>query len=349
MTRVASVPSPGCLLLLLALLAVGAARAADRLPGLDADLSATSVSGISSGGYMAVQFHVAHSATVVGAGVLAAGPYYCAQGSAWTAIYNCMKPGIWTPLPRVSLLKVDTDILAGSGLIDPTANLRRARVWLFTGKRDDTVHASVVEALERYYREYVPPAAIAYVKVVNAGHAMVTTDYGGSCASTAAPFINDCNYDAAGKLLEHIYGALNPPAAQGTGRLVTFDQSEFAGGPAYAVSLAATGYVYVPRGCESAHCRVHVVFHGCQQNAEAVGEQFTHHAGYNRWADTNGIIVLYPQTIARYGFGGWPVSFVYNPNGCWDWWGYTGADYHMKSGAQIRAVKAMLDRLAQHR
>ena len=69
-----------------------------------ADLSATSVSGISSGGYMAVQFHIAHSATVIGAGVLAGGPYYCAQGSVWTALYNCMEPTAWASLPAVSLL-----------------------------------------------------------------------------------------------------------------------------------------------------------------------------------------------------------------------------------------------------
>jgi hypothetical protein len=40
---------------------------------------------------------------------------------------------------------------------------------------------------------------------------------------------------------------------------------------------------------------------------------------------------------------------VYNPNGCWDWWGYTGAPYHTRNGAQMRAVKAMVDRLAQPR
>ncbi len=335
--------------LLLALLVCGAPRAADRLPGLDADLSATSVSGISSGGYMAVQFHIAHSATVIGAGVLAGGPYYCAQGSVWTALYNCMEPTAWASLPAVSLLALDTDILARSGLIDPTANLKRARVWLFTGKRDQTVDATVVQALERYYAKYVPPAAIAYVSDVDAGHAMVTTDYGGSCAATAAPFINDCHFDAAGKLLEHIYGQLQPAAVQETGQLLVFDQTEFAGPAPYAASLADTGYAYVPRTCKTARCRVHVAFHGCKQSAEAVGDKFVRHAGYNRWADSNAIIMLYPQTITRYGFGGWPLTFVYNPNGCWDWWGYTGADYHTRNGAQVRAVQAMLDRLAQPR
>jgi poly(3-hydroxybutyrate) depolymerase len=64
-------------------------------------------------------------------------------------------------------------------------------------------------------------------------------------------------------------------------------------------------------------------------------------AGYNRWAESNGLIVLYPQAIKRYS------PSVFNPRGCWDWWGYTGATYHTQAGPQIRAVKAMLDRLSE--
>lgn len=297
---------------------------------------------------MAVQFHIAHSATVIGAGVLAGGPYYCAQASAWMAVYNCMKPGMWTPLPALALLKTDTSVLARSGQIDATDNLKRARVWLFTGKRDETVRPAVVAALKGYYETYVPAAAIAYVDGIEAGHAMITSDHGASCASSAPPYINDCHFDAAGRLLEHIYGPLDLPAAQETGRLIAFDQNEFAG-DANGISLANTGYAYVPRSCESVHCRVHVAFHGCRQSADAVGVAFVREAGYNRWADNNRIIVLYPQTISRYGFGGWPVSFMLNPNGCWDWWGYTGPVYHTRSGPQIRAVQAMLARLAEHR
>jgi poly(3-hydroxybutyrate) depolymerase len=93
------------------------------------------------------------------------------------------------------------------------------------------------------------------------------------------------------------------------------------------------------------------VFHGCRQNAEQVGERFVREAGYNRWADSNRLIVLYPQTIARYGPGysdrRW--SYAYNPRGCWDWWGYTNAQYATKAGLQIRAVFAMLERLAERR
>jgi len=40
---------------------------------------------------------------------------------------------------------------------------------------------------------------------------------------------------------------------------------------------------------------------------------------------------------------------VFNPRGCWDWWGYTGPDYHTHTAPQIHAVKAMLDRLGEKR
>jgi len=95
-------------LALVATVAATTARAAPRLGGHGADLSETSVSGVSSGGYMAVQFHVAHSRLVKGAGVLAGGPYYCAQGSVWTATYNCLAPGPWTPVPDPARLRART-------------------------------------------------------------------------------------------------------------------------------------------------------------------------------------------------------------------------------------------------
>ena len=47
----------------------------------------------------------------------------------------------------------------------------------------------------------------------------------------------------------------------------------------------------------------------------------------------------------RLGAWPWPTTFVYNPKGCWDWWGYTGAGYHTRTGAQIEAVGNMLERL----
>jgi poly(3-hydroxybutyrate) depolymerase len=48
--------------------------AADELPAYSLDLSQTTVSGISSGAFMAVQFGTAHAATVSGVAATAGGP-----------------------------------------------------------------------------------------------------------------------------------------------------------------------------------------------------------------------------------------------------------------------------------
>ena len=68
-------------------------------------------------------------------------------------------------------------------------------------------------------------------------------------------------------------------------------------------------------------------------------------AGFNAWADTNRVIVLYPQTAARWFW--LPPWQPYNPLACWDWWGYVSGDdsYVTKSGRQIKVIKAMLDAL----
>ena len=321
----------------LAALLAARAFAAEPLPALGADAAALTVSGLSAGAYMAVQFQVAHSAVVKGAAALAGGPYYCAQGNVWTAYYNCMTPGWWTPLPPASVLRFQTESFARAGKIDPLRNLAHSRAWLFTGTKDGTVSQDVVKALRDYYALFGVDTRL--VADQPAGHGMVTESSGSACGATAPPYINDCHYDAAGELLKYLLGDLAPPPAQESGALVRFDQAPYAGGDAAAIGLAAEGFIYVPQSCRSARCRIHVAFHGCAQNAESVGERFVRDAGYNRWADANRLLVLYPQTTARH-------LPLFNPRGCWDWWGYTGALYATRDGAQIRAVMAMIERLA---
>jgi poly(3-hydroxybutyrate) depolymerase len=319
---------------LVALFISARALAADPLPALDAEKQYT-VSGVSSGAYMAVQLHVAHSSVVKGAGAVAGGPYYCAQGSLWTAYRNCMAPGWFAPLPPVQALLAEAGRLAGAGRIDPLGGLRSGRAWLFSGSDDHTVTRPVVEALRSFYAGVGAEVAM---RQLPAGHGMITEDSGNACRSTASPYINDCDYDAAGELLRYLLGTLTQGQAIGE-NLHTFDQAPFG---AYQISMADEGFVYVPKACETQRCRVHVAFHGCRQTIDDIGEQFVRGAGYNRWAEANRLIVLYPQVIKRY----WGI---YNPRGCWDWWGYTGAQYATQDGAQIRAVKAMLDRLSAPR
>jgi len=303
-----------------------------RLPGYGAEVASFTVSGVSSGGYMAVQMHVAHSSRVHGAAALAAGPYYCARGSLWVARNECM-----TGAPAVT--RRDAERFARENRIDPLANIPSARVWLFSGTQDRTVVPGVVEALAKQYALFGANPALVTDKP--AGHAMVTEQAGAACAATEPPFINDCDYDAAGELLRHLLGPLLSPSSRSEGQLLAFDQREF--DAEHAASIAESGFAYVPKTCLGTKCRVHVAFHGCRQNADAVGERFVREAGYNRWADTNRLIVLYPQTVARYGW------WAFNPRGCWDWWGYTGPAYATKEAPQMRAVIAMVERLGSQR
>ena len=317
----------------LALLAAASSQAAAPLPALVIDTTKTTVSGLSSGAYMAVQMHVAYSATFhTGAGIVAGGPFWCAQGSLVTATGPCMTHSSSTQVPS---LVATTNAWAGAGSIDPVANLAGSKVYLYSGTQDLTVVQAVMNDLKTYYASFVPAANIVYRSTLGSGHGMITDDFGGACAGTATPYVDDCNFDLAGAILQQLYGTL---AARNAGALsgdfVQFDQTAFVKGH----GMASSGWAYVPASCGAGQtCRLHVAFHGCLQNSASVGEQYVRDTGYNRWADTNHIVVLYPQTGAATGA---------NPNGCWDWWGYDSANYANKSGPQMAAVKAMVDRLA---
>jgi len=306
-----------------------------ELPALALAADSLTVSGVSSGGYMAVQYQVAYSGSVAGAGIVAAGPWYCAQGSVSMALGACMKGE--DPAPDVSALVAAAREAARKGSIDDIAGLADDRVWIFHGTKDDRVRRPVPDALVAFYRDFVPESQIAYEFDVPAAHGFPTLDEGVACDTASEPWLNDCEFDAAGQLLQHLYGPLKPPAGFPEANLLQFDQGRYAVGE--VPSMARTGYVYVPRRCaEGAQCRVHVAFHGCRQGSSFVGRAFVRNAGYNRWAEANDIVVLYPQAAKS-------LVSPLNPQGCWDWWGYTGPDYATRSGAQLVVVHRMLEAL----
>lgn len=55
-------------------------------------------------------------------------------------------------------------------------------------------------------------------------------------------------------------------------------------------------------------------------------------------AESNNVIVLYPATGISAG----------NPKGCWDWFGYTGENYAVKSAPQMTAILKMIQRLTEN-
>lgn len=366
---------------------------AEDLPALGADLTQCSVSGLSSGAFMAVQLQMAHSAMFVGAGVVAGGPYRCVEsfrGAAplaadafmENALFVCMNPLTPETAPDVPRLLDLARQAAASGRIDPVEHLARQRLYIFTGTEDRVVRQAVVQRTRDFYRGLgVPDAQIRYVDDVPAGHALLTNNLeDNALALNQPPYLNRWNEPDAEPqswaILDHLLGPLigdaggrlkRPPAGGATlsGRLLRFDQRcHF--GHASRASMAAYGYAYVPASVREGAargepCRVHVALHGCKQGASYVdflngradrannppyGLRYVNSTGYNEIADVNHLVVLYPQAEGR------DDGRTQNPEGCWDWWGYSSddpaePDFHSRDAIQIRAIRSMLEWLGR--
>ena len=188
---------------------------------------------------------------------------------------------------------------------------------------------------------------------------------GGCCGQSGAipghkgwtPPTANVGYDLSGAMLRHIYdnaaaphsrwqGGVRPKSAFVERHLLRFDQSEFvpAGCNLSSIGLADDGFVYLPAACQAplgsaqscaAANRVHVHYHPCGGEVIGVSTSYMLQSGTADYAESNGLLVLFPQTT-RYGIYG---------SGCWDWSGGVSADFDTHRGIQLNVVMAMLGRL----
>ncbi|KAJ5068005.1 dipeptidyl peptidase four (iv) family [Anaeramoeba ignava] len=301
---------------------------------LNINTSAVSVSGISSGGYFAVQYHVAHSSEIMGAGIIAGGPYWCSQANVDIALTSCMTDPI---LISVDVLIAETYYAEGLLSIDPVSHLRDDKVFLVSGLNDTVVVQGVMKKLQTYY-EKIGVRSIQTNFNIEAEHCFPTENYGNiPCTFLGSPYINKCGYDMAGQILQNIYGKLKSKVSYNPNNIRTINQHDFV--PLHVdpelIGINSKGYVYVPTNCANSKssCKLHVVFHGCLQSTENIGEVFILNAGYLEWAEANNIVVVFPQT----------QSNVLNPKACWDWWGYSGVDFATKIGPQIITINNIIN------
>lgn len=334
-----------------------------------------SISGLSSGAFMTVQLHLARSASFAGAGIIAGGPFRCAEtyqpagpvtaedSRIENSLYICMNPLIPQTGPDAQRLVAMARDTAKAGLIDDIDNLADDRLYIFTGSKDDVVYSDVVERTRQFYEMLgVQQKNISYRDDVPAGHSIITDNPEDSELDlNQPPYINNGGFMQSHDILRHIYGKLNEPAEQLTGKLLCFDQKEFLGDDAPWASMSHFGYAYIPSRVlagEVKEPRVHIALHGCKQgynytdyvngradtaNQPPYGNRYITTTGYNHIAESNDIIVLYPQAE------GTDNGQIQNPDGCWDWWGYSNKDenspYYSRDAVQIKAIHAMLDRL----
>jgi hypothetical protein len=176
---------------------------------------------------------------------------------------------------------------------------------------------------------------------LRAGHTFPTIDHGGSCTSSSAPYVGSCGFDGVGALFAHIVpGGVPVPrnAKPNLSRIIKVDQASFVpnGTTLYSTDLASDAYLFLPPACADAtkRCRLHVAFHGCTQ----AGETFPRLAGFAEWAETNDIVVLFPQIS---GHGSNLLT------GCWDFTGsYTSASFYRRDGWQTSTIARLIDHLS---
>jgi hypothetical protein len=321
------------------------------LKGLN--IRSLTVSGLSSGAYMAVQFHISHSKAVNGSAIFAGGPFYCAESNLEFAQHKCMDNEMGFPNVGSLVALTREDYLLGF-VDNPDAHLKHNKVYLFSGKDDSVVKPPVVKALYDYYSAFVAPSNIVAEFNEAAEHCLPTLDYGEECDTLASPYLGKCNFDGAEHAFRQLYGADTDMVGGGFQAAVTqdertstwldsnlfaFDQTEYFLNDGLN-SIGDVGYIYIPTNCQNGakQCSLHVSFHGCEQNLELIGNEYAKNAGFNVYAEKNDIVVLYPYVKVS-------ELVPYNPKGCWDWWAYSGIYYGTKKGVQVEFVRKIIQRL----
>ncbi|WP_231896485.1 MULTISPECIES: alpha/beta fold hydrolase [unclassified Halomonas] len=319
-------------------MATATQAAPEALAALGAGKDAVSVVGVSSGGYMATQLAVAFPERFSAVGVLAAGPWGCAEGSLSRALNTCMSTA--SGVPSLDRLENRRRRYESAQQVGPRETLSQLRVFLWHGEDDDVVEPEVGDLLAAQWERWLATSEqLRVVRRDDTGHGwpvrlraeMPSPQSLGDCQQGGGSYLLACDDDVAGEMLSFLHPDRDADR-EGQGELRAFDQSEFA-----VSGMADSGFVYTPEGCEQGGCDVTLALHGCQMNDDA----FVRHSGLNDWAATHQQIVLYPQA----------KSSMMNPQGCWDWWGYAeGASqltplHDTREGAQVQALMAMLGRL----
>ena len=71
-----------------------------------------------------------------------------------------------------------------------------------------------------------------------------------------------------------------------------------------------------------------MALHGCNQSVGMIGTRFIEYAGYNDVAESNDVIIIYPQVL----------NSTSNPYACWDFTGYTSSNYLTRDAVQTKAL-----------
>lgn len=282
-----------------------------------------SVSGFSSGAFMAMQLHLAHSQLISGIGMVAGGPYHCSKSTFPKSA--CTKFPLLINTTELIEYAKSQEILKN---IDALSNIKNSKIFLQSGTKDTIVHQGASKKVQEFYNKLGGELKAIYD--IPSHHTFLTDSYGNPCWFYGKPYISDCGFDTAGEILSHIYGKLNARTVPFEENLLEFSQVTFGSDQA---GMSDTGYIYVPSICKLKNlCRIHIFLHGCGMNSDYISDALTRHSGYNSWAESNNIIIIYPQAARHH-----PL----NPGACWDALGGQDSSFSIKSGLQVNLIYKM--------
>jgi hypothetical protein len=271
------------------------------------------------------------------------------------------------------------------GLIASTRNISNQRVFIGNGKNDTMVRAEAAAKLEEFYTRLGVRGGSLKVEIGDGAHNFPTdrTDDPDTigCNEQTVPFIANCGNDLAGKILKHVTDKKLTRGKFQAKNLRVLSQSRLASGDndsSRPKSIADYGYLYANDTCmeKPETCDLHVALHGCEmadsfdlgfQNSylafagmtQILGmsetrlltrhpqygtRTFATKAGYSEYAEPaeNHLMVLFPQTFIG------SDNFPANPFGCWDWYGWTGADYATNRGAETQWLMGFIKRAKEN-
>ena len=312
-----------------------------------APLPPHTVSGFSSGGYMAANHLITLSASAKRAAILAG--YPVADGA------------------KAATLKS----MAARGLIDSIDHLRDAAVYIYRGQNDTLVQSWMARAVAWQMGQLMPRTSVYMHIEPGAPHGILVTGdpQAHACDHQGPPFINDCGngVDLFARVFPFVLNVpalpKGPnglrPARHDPLRIFLLEQAPFVQAAALGLSeehiasrLGDSAMVYVPTGCgeaaaaaaEETRCSIHVDYHGCFMSDEvdhvpAVPESRAMHLQY------------YLQHTAQYDYAEAYRTIVLNPRVADTPHGNWGACWRtppMKDAAEFSAVRGMLAFLGAH-
>jgi len=338
-------------------LGVGGVVELERLPVRQDTIT---VSGFSSGGCFATQFHFAFSNSLVGMASFAGGPYLSAY--------------LGTSVP---VLVEEAKKMAGDGRIDSLEGLEGDNIYIFQGMLDFITPWEQADRIKEVYEATAIEPRITMKNDLFAEHGFPSEVYGTACYSVNwENYIINCKYSGAQIMAQLFYGGnvtvpdadvesledgvgadVDPLEAKDGagesgntqdsvrfGNLQEFDQAEFFNGNPDEVSMDTIGYMYIPESCRDdiSVCHLHFHFHGCGMGRHFLGDSFIVHSSFLVAAELYKMVVVFPQVV--------PLESPVNENGCWNWWGYLNdthaMEYGTKSAAQMAGIARMMEKIA---